>query len=571
VIRRRRPAGDDGVVAIVVALCMSSFLLVVGAFAVDFGNAFARRQNLQTSADLATLAAAAMLPDRAAALAKAREVLCSGRNENQVNGWNASVCAGTGWMTDGNQANGEITFYGPDVNGDGRYQSGEAAGAGVEATAVRIQTPPAHVEFGLGSITGASGVDLQRAATAKMGSLSGPGGVQPIPVTPGETGTTCLSDAPGNLGSPPGVTIPTGSSDLSLQILAGLQATPKVTRIRVEVLLSVPGLLAVQVHAHGWSSLGQDLGDQIMGTRSGVGPVEFTAPDYPVGSYVYLYASVTIGPITTFSTWIPIDYGSLDTCGRGIVRRNYINEPRLTGVGLSLTANLQLGIDHAVRPWSEFPASNDPPLAGRTCDQQLGRGTALRSTATARATVNCLTIAEAEAVVSLSHRPWLHPGGLLPKRDCPGAQRGNVNGHPDLDVTSMFRADLTPGGPNGTIADLVRDGASPTPAQRGSLSAKLFLCPRLFTVPVLDAPIVDRAIDTGTYPVRGFKYLYLEPDGGSYGFTLTGRTVTKINAILIDPAWFPDTASLPLPVGEYLGENLTKQVALVHDIDDPGT
>jgi hypothetical protein len=76
---------------------------------------------------------------------------------------------------------------------------------------------------------------------------------------------------------------------------------------------------------------------------------------------------------------------------------------------------------------------------------------------------------------------------------------------------------------------------------------------------------------TGSYPVQGLAYLYLEPDGGSYGITINARrTVIQINAIVIDPRWFPKTASLPVPVGEYLGENLTKQVALVHDYDDPG-
>jgi hypothetical protein len=573
---RRRPAGDEGVVAIVVALSVSTFLLVFGAFAVDFGNAFARRQNLQTAVDLAALAGAAMLPDRSAALGKIHESLCSDKNENTVDGWAPSVCAGNGWMTDTDTENGQVTFYGPDTDGSGRYEPFEAAAGGVEATALRIVTPKAHVEFGLGQITGASGVDLARAATAKVGSVTGPGGVQPIPVTPDEPGTICLSDTTGTAGTAP-VDLPDGDDRIVLRILAGLHATPKVTDIRVGLQVGIPGLLNVTVWSRGYTNAGAPLGDQVMGTGNVLGPYQIKAPDYPVGSYVYLYARVQILGVTYTSDFVPVDYGVVDNCGQVIIRRNYVREPRFTGTGLAVLLNLQAGIDHAVRPWTEYPPGNPAPTVPQgQCGAQPG--TAFRSGGAPLSTVNCLTVADDVDVVGDSHPPYLdvtaNGTGLLMADTCPNSDRGDINGHPDRDVTSMFRADFTPGGPSGTIAGLIRAGASPTAAQRGSLSSRLLLCPRLFTVPVLDAPTVDRAIGTGSYPVQGFRYLYLEPtnaNGASYGFTFSNRTVTRINAIVIDPAWFPETAALPLPIGEYLGENLTKQVALVHDYGDPDT
>jgi hypothetical protein len=189
-----------------------------------------------------------------------------------------------------------------------------------------------------------------------------------------------------------------------------------------------------------------------------------------------------------------------------------------------------------------------------------------------------LTVATDQPVVGTSHRPYLHPGGLLPRTSCPIGARADINGHPGLDDVSMFDSLFTPGGQRGTIADAIRAGLAPTAAQVGSLSPKLFLCPRLFAVPVLNAPVFNGSITAGSYPVQGLAYLYIEPRDSNgnerpdHGITFgVRRTVTQINAIVIDPAWFPETASLPLPIGEYLGENLTKQVALVHDFDDPVT
>ena len=73
---RRRDA--RGAVAVMVAVT-ATVLFAVGAVAVDMGNVYHKRADLQTNVDLAVLAAAAKLPDQAAARLEATDYL--DRNE----------------------------------------------------------------------------------------------------------------------------------------------------------------------------------------------------------------------------------------------------------------------------------------------------------------------------------------------------------------------------------------------------------------------------------------------------------------------------------------------------------
>jgi len=68
-LARKRETGDDGAVAVFVALSMIVFVAMT-AIVVDVGQAFWVKSELQTSADAGALAAAFMLPDEAAALTR---------------------------------------------------------------------------------------------------------------------------------------------------------------------------------------------------------------------------------------------------------------------------------------------------------------------------------------------------------------------------------------------------------------------------------------------------------------------------------------------------------------------
>src|SRR3712207_4572687 len=122
----RRMRDDAGAVAILVALSTSTFLLGFAALAVDLGQVYARRGQVQSIADLAALSAARQLPNTDAARETAVEILCE--EAGDVVGWEeAQVCPegdpdpAPAWTADGDPVNGEISFYVEDADGDGRY------------------------------------------------------------------------------------------------------------------------------------------------------------------------------------------------------------------------------------------------------------------------------------------------------------------------------------------------------------------------------------------------------------------------------------------------------------------
>lgn len=169
---------EEGAVAILVALSMSTFLLGFAALAVDLGQVYARRGELQSVADLAALAGAARLPDVAGARAAAVETLCS--DANRVSGWDASVCPADGaapaWTRDGTPDNGELVFYGEDTGDDGVFdRADQVPPDAAAATALRVLLPRSTVEFGPAASLGADHIALSRAATARIGTPLGTG------------------------------------------------------------------------------------------------------------------------------------------------------------------------------------------------------------------------------------------------------------------------------------------------------------------------------------------------------------------------------------------------------------
>ena len=178
--------------AVIVAVLTSSVLFVVAAMAVDLGQALARRQIMQDVADIAALAGAAGLPDAATAQQAAVLSLCAQVSDQpELYGWPESTCSDTSWATDGDPDNGEITVFGPDGNGNGFRDDGEAvvvagttvrdgstsderlaAASSLPGSAIRVVPPPSHVTFHFATAVGIQGVDVDRAATAATGAPS---------------------------------------------------------------------------------------------------------------------------------------------------------------------------------------------------------------------------------------------------------------------------------------------------------------------------------------------------------------------------------------------------------------
>jgi Flp pilus assembly protein TadG len=186
-VRRRagvhaRPDRDRGVVAVIVALLISTVLLTISAFAVDFGNALAERARLQAVADLAAKAGAVYLPDVTKARAAAVNTMCS--TDNRAPDW-ASACAGapfsltdplTTWVSN-------ISFFGDDADGDHAPSPSELL-TGAWATAISVTLPPTSVPVGLGQIAGVSSITVGSLGTARLATPMPALGVTPLYLVP---------------------------------------------------------------------------------------------------------------------------------------------------------------------------------------------------------------------------------------------------------------------------------------------------------------------------------------------------------------------------------------------------
>ena len=131
---RRRRRDEGGVVAVLVAISCT-LLLCVAALAVDMGNAWTQRREVQTEADLAALAGGALLPakdavTKTAVAVKVLEYLKRNDTYGQDDGDSASWTAAQ--LLDGTTSNGEITFPTP--------------------TRLQVLSPPSTVKFGLGRV-----------------------------------------------------------------------------------------------------------------------------------------------------------------------------------------------------------------------------------------------------------------------------------------------------------------------------------------------------------------------------------------------------------------------------------
>jgi hypothetical protein len=190
-----RRTDERGVIAIVTVVA-AAVMFIAGALAIDLGNTWARRGNLQGQADQAALFAAHYLPatDDASktrvAKAAAYYILCHrvyGQDEldpsmpDCPSSPTSTSAAFTTWAN-GLLTSGRVTF--PTIDG--------SAGSNVQ-----VKTPEARIDFGFGAVAGASDSVQVKTATAHIGS---PGSVSPMSLS-----LNCLLSAainlPGGLGN----------------------------------------------------------------------------------------------------------------------------------------------------------------------------------------------------------------------------------------------------------------------------------------------------------------------------------------------------------------------------------
>jgi hypothetical protein len=193
-LRTGRRRDEHGVVAVVTAFA-ATVMLVAGALAIDLGNTWARRGNLQGQADQAALFAANFLPasDSAtrlkAAKAAAYYITCHPVVGQKEIDSTIPDCPSSPTSTDAAfeayaarlLSTGQVTFPTID-NSSGTY--------------VKVITPAARIDFGFGLVAGSKGSTQVKEATAHVGT---PGSVSPMSLS-----LNCLLSAainlPGGLG-----------------------------------------------------------------------------------------------------------------------------------------------------------------------------------------------------------------------------------------------------------------------------------------------------------------------------------------------------------------------------------
>jgi hypothetical protein len=153
----RHSRNQSGAVAVIVAL-LATVLLGLAAVAVDLGNAWARKRQMQTQVDVVAVSAGALLPatDATKKDAIAQEVAAYfNKAANKIVGQQDTLFTGSQFL-DGQMANGEVLFEKPDGTPD--------------PNTMRVVAPEAKVDFGFAGIFsgGPNSVDVSQQATVQI-------------------------------------------------------------------------------------------------------------------------------------------------------------------------------------------------------------------------------------------------------------------------------------------------------------------------------------------------------------------------------------------------------------------
>lgn len=609
---RARTEPERGAVAVLVAVLASAVLFTVGALAVDIGSAWAERFGLQTVAESAALAGAAVLPmtpdllsepaadaaEDAAVAAAARTVCADG---NRRPGWD-TVC-GTGWATDGNPDNGEIDV----VDSEQDYPT-EFTEARLEAAprVLRVRTPPVRVEFGLARAAGFDNIDVAASASARRG-LPYPADRR-LPVAPfyltledledPDYEGICLrtTDRPTTTSWPPAPdATPTSVTDPSPLFRIGVvddtdpdapspsdsiigTQTP-VTRVLRQTIMAgltdtVP-LTSLTVYVGDDDAAHTATTQAIAYLPGGPGPADdrfditFRTPDLssdpayngpvPVW-FVYTDPSGNQVVSNTTSLTYPSPPGRpfLDCdpsdAGRGLVDLSR-DDPAETPVRQWDVAQ---GLTSEVHVFGSWPVAQETPGTDDDCYDPSVSGEVRPGSEPPPGEwvpeVNCLRLSPGTKAreVDLTNG-WLATSGSTPQgrlRTLCTGDTGTISGVPDtLDATNLFRSSnglMAPGVSSWELRDRVRNGYAANARFRGALLEKVFDCPRLLLVPVLDTsnPPAGTRAGAGTYPVVGLTYFYVY-DVGRWGVERASRglirqsdgRVVGVRGWAIDPAY----------------------------------
>lgn len=556
-----RKRSEGGATAVLVAI-LSVVLFGMAAFAVDLGNAWARKRDLQTSVDLAALAAAAELPDAAAATAAAEDYLTRNRVSGQVTTWDLSLNT-------------------PDPRDDpSGYLQFDADG---NPWKLRLYAPTARVDYGFAGILdqGDPDTDLPDHAdvsTVAAVELRSPGSMLPFFML----NPPSCSFGPQVMKSGP----QSGDDDTELDAPASWSPTGvdsngdfEVTRITsVEVAEDEPHqrILVEGTTKHAVASTAQARVYFDSATaHASVGPISplwsgsSTKGRYPWSLEVVVPSSVAdlggtwwvrlqrldTGDFTGQDSAKPFDVevgaDPEDKCGeKNLGDFGLLDSPRsdVTQEKDAFALNTEYGFDHPLAP---HPS---PGTAGEPCDgsspdvlddDSLVEGEAANcvfienGNKTAWVTLGLFgdyTAEGPDGVTEEHHGRMRHETTeYCQDEDLPAHM--TVGDYTDVNADSLECFLQT-----GTVEAIT----SPTYSGESVLAPEIFDSPRLIWVPLLNA---EANPGHGFYPIVGYRPAFITDIGLNGG----GGGVHSIEVIAFHPDALPETVARPESGASYLG------------------
>ncbi|MCM0619230.1 TadE/TadG family type IV pilus assembly protein [Nocardioides bruguierae] len=474
----RRSPEDRGAVAVLVAI-LAVVLIGIGAFAVDLGQAYAKKSLLQTDVDVASMAAAAEL--------------------TQEDGCNAEVI---------DTAEEYLTHADNAVPGQYPIDLGGSAGDGdgfisCSDWTVHLWAPASEVELGLGQvISDSDSFDVASYAAAEVGSPGASGTLPFFGVQGCDYGAQTIRDdsGPQDESLPAPDTLNPSSADAGRATISAISPT-SVPEDTATTVLTVTGNQLSRAAAIGFTS------------EAGI-PEHYTV-DVSVASNSTKTVSVSV-PSSVLAAvgtwWVRIldengDWSSLSTAQPFQVgpeklycdnsnEGNFgtIDVPRSSGNSSSwLPLNMILGVEPelAIHPSPNGECGGDPSPTVESKSAPVD-GT------------NCLT-SEPGLKVSFTNDGMVEGEGEYPGRldadsthDCSrnssdARTSGTVKGyHLNDDLLTCFIIN------GASINDLVSGNASGTHA----LSADIFDSPRFFWIPIVDT---DPGNGKKSWPIIAFR------------------------------------------------------------------
>jgi Flp pilus assembly protein TadG len=155
---RGRSRDEKGAIAVIVAI-MAVLLFASAAIAVDLGNLWSRKRDVQKQVDVTALSVGWMLPMTTSNKGDIADAVAAYFTKNPTIGQDGGVTGSK--LLNGSDADGEVTF-----------QNSDGTDCVTECTRMTVLAPQAKVAFFLGRVADSDGAEVQRQATVEvMGEL----------------------------------------------------------------------------------------------------------------------------------------------------------------------------------------------------------------------------------------------------------------------------------------------------------------------------------------------------------------------------------------------------------------